>query len=47
MERERGAIEFNAPTGRKFQMAAFGKIAALEKRAGRAGNGQGCGLDAD
>ena len=44
MEHERGEIEFNALAGRGFGRAAFGKIAALEKRAGRAGNRHGCDL---
>jgi hypothetical protein len=45
MEHERGEIEFNALAGRGFWLAAFGKIAALEKRAGEAGNRHGCALD--
>lgn len=36
MAHERGAIEFNAPTGRAFWLAS--EIVALEKRAGGAGN---------
>jgi hypothetical protein len=40
----RVAIEFNAPVGRGFWLAAFSEIAALEKRAGRAGNRYGCDL---
>jgi len=42
MEHERGEIEFNALAGRGFGLAAFRKIAALEKCAGEAGNRHGC-----
>jgi hypothetical protein len=42
MTHERVTIEFNALAGRGFWLAAFGLIAALEKRAGEAGNRHGC-----
>jgi hypothetical protein len=45
MERERGAIEFNAPTGRAFAAGAAWEIGMMEKCAGEAGNRHDCGLD--
>ena len=44
MAYERVTIEFNALAGRGFGLAAFQKIAALEKRAGEAGIRHGCDL---
>jgi hypothetical protein len=44
---ERVQTEFNGLAGRGFRLAATGKIAALEKPAGEAGNRHGCDLDTD
>jgi hypothetical protein len=45
MECGRSPIEFNGLAGRDSRWPHW-KIAAMEKRAGEAGNRHGCGLDA-